>query len=552
MGFFGRLGLSKMKKPEIAGNVMKGVGQISDMTRNLFAKSGEYRMREAPYTMGQRELSQYGYERYNIPGESDIYFSKAPETVMFNEGEPIVVKAEPGEFVGLDTEQETQTEIAAEPEPVAVPDVPERSPEDLFAGIPRGGEWEVETQVGTLENGEFKELVVEEAVVAEECMRIAAAPVQIPVAAEPEWTVSDDTSDAFVGYIAMIPAESTFEVAKAEPVWEISDASAESFVDYIAMIPAESTFAIIPVWDVTEEASESFMGFIGMIPEEEPAPVVAEVPEWDVTEMSAESFVGFIAMIPRESTFAIIPVWDVTEEAAMAFTEHMATVPEFEKIEAPVAWDVTEETSESFMGFIAMIPKESTFAIVPVWDVTEEASAAFVGFMASQEEMYSQAVTETKAVLLLPARIGVEPLERKAEPDATVEAPAQYPVESMTSGADTDNHRYSLDTDISKETLAENVKLDRPIRASRFVYKDGRIQKVRDEQPLDIDSLDKVVSNVMTESATISCISHEVSETYNVVPETPQVPQRYTAPVRSDRVSFSFGRCQSPNGGFRF
>jgi len=92
------------------------------------------------YSQGTREVSKYGYEVYNIQEAGDIYISKAPESVMFNDGEPMIVKADSGAFVGL-YRSPTKMEIS---------DVPTRTKpvKEMFSNIKRGGETTIDSYVG--------------------------------------------------------------------------------------------------------------------------------------------------------------------------------------------------------------------------------------------------------------------------------------------------------------------------------------------------------------------------------------------------------------------
>ncbi len=102
------------------------------------------------YSQGQRELSEDGYTRYNIDEEDGIYIAKVPERALFNDGEPVFVKAQSGVFVG--TRWHT-------PEDEFAQRVTRRStnPNDLFGNVQRGADYQVRTHVGTYEKGKVVE-----------------------------------------------------------------------------------------------------------------------------------------------------------------------------------------------------------------------------------------------------------------------------------------------------------------------------------------------------------------------------------------------------------
>ena len=104
---------------------------------------------ESGYYMGQKEMNSSGYEVYNIHEEDQVYIAKVPETVMFNDGDPVFRKADPGVFVGL---SRTRTALDIEED---VP-VVRRSVEDMFAGVKRGGQHEVKAKVGVCRDGKIE------------------------------------------------------------------------------------------------------------------------------------------------------------------------------------------------------------------------------------------------------------------------------------------------------------------------------------------------------------------------------------------------------------
>ena len=92
------------------------------------------------YSRGNREITKYGFERYNIDDSEDIYISKAPESALFNDGEPILTKAESGLMVGKYT--------PAQAARVEVVPMPVRSVSDMFGNVDRGTDKSIDAFIG--------------------------------------------------------------------------------------------------------------------------------------------------------------------------------------------------------------------------------------------------------------------------------------------------------------------------------------------------------------------------------------------------------------------
>ncbi len=96
---------------------------------------------EASFSVGVRQLNKDGYIRYNIDDEDDLFISKVPESAIFNDGEPIITKAESNVMVGY---YRTTPKIEIE-EPVVET---RTSTEDMFANVQRGSDSIVCSGVG--------------------------------------------------------------------------------------------------------------------------------------------------------------------------------------------------------------------------------------------------------------------------------------------------------------------------------------------------------------------------------------------------------------------
>ena len=69
---------------------------IKNTLQSMFSPKSD----SSVYSKGVRELDNYGYEKYNIEDDGEIFISKVPEKALFNDGEPIMVRATGGNFVG--------------------------------------------------------------------------------------------------------------------------------------------------------------------------------------------------------------------------------------------------------------------------------------------------------------------------------------------------------------------------------------------------------------------------------------------------------------------
>ncbi len=103
-GIFSRISLPKLSGNEAADSLKKKINQFSDATRGMGTTIqgalGNGRKESNPYSKGVGELDDYGYEKYNIAEDTEIFISKVPERALFNEGEPMMMRASSGTFIG--------------------------------------------------------------------------------------------------------------------------------------------------------------------------------------------------------------------------------------------------------------------------------------------------------------------------------------------------------------------------------------------------------------------------------------------------------------------
>lgn len=105
--------------------------EISHKAENMMRgaslqKSG----REASvYTKGVRQLNDHGYDTFNIDDGAEIFISKVPNNALFNDGEPVLVRATDGNYVGRVDPFRSEAPVEDRVQPVAGM--------SLFQNVPR-------------------------------------------------------------------------------------------------------------------------------------------------------------------------------------------------------------------------------------------------------------------------------------------------------------------------------------------------------------------------------------------------------------------------------
>ena len=191
---------------------------------------------------------------------------------------------------------------------------------------------------------------------------------------------------------------------------------------------------------------------------------------------------------PDYATYAVhkeiveIP-WTINDEAIEAFGAFMVLEPEYEETVTEIPWELSEDAVEAFNAYMMIKPEYTRAPVeIPAWDVSEEAIEAYSGFQGMEEEYFKQAFIATLPSTIVSNKIEVEPLEKRID---EVEASAlgitsnyaettsavKTPVVDMTK-----DNSFNLDNvEVKPEPKIENGC---EVRASRFIFKDGRLQKV--------------------------------------------------------------------------
>ena len=105
----------KQSQGETSDAIKKEISRITDSVKSAGKSLGSsihsaisnvnQKKETNVYSRGIPELDDYGYEKYNISDDTEIFISRMPEKALFNEGEPVIVRATMGNFVGPSEKQ---------------------------------------------------------------------------------------------------------------------------------------------------------------------------------------------------------------------------------------------------------------------------------------------------------------------------------------------------------------------------------------------------------------------------------------------------------------
>ena len=308
------------------------------------------------YTKGVRQLNDHGFETFNIEDCGEIFISKVSNNALFNDGEPVLVRATDGNYVGRVDPFKAQV-AADQPVQAAVSEM------KLFQNVPRASSVEkqfsgvvgVVTSDGTVavkpvDNGFLNKM----ARPAKADEAVEEAPVEIvEEASVAEPAPEHDMSDLMSRMVR--PSRQTVE-APAEEVVEEAPAIEEAPVmeSVIEEIPAEEIVAEAPAEEPVKEHEEFFIDT-----EEVPVELVeeAEAEDTGAIETDDYSWVEFNEGEPAEAAVAepfieAAPAEEAVEEVVEApVVETVETVvaePATGFVEAP-AEEVVEETVEEIV-----------------------------------------------------------------------------------------------------------------------------------------------------------------------------------------------------------
>lgn len=421
--------------------VKRSLNHFSDIKKNMegaLQNMFSAKPESSVYSKGVRELDDFGYEKYNLEDDGgEIFISKVPEKAIFNDGEPIMVRATAGNFVGSADNTSAHFDVGEA----------QSKAEDirsLFSNVPRGTA--VETEYRATVGEVTSEGTVKPRPIDNSFMGRLKTPASIDRGVQDD-VVDDNTSEAPL----VEAAPQTFlqidddEDSPALEVPGTQDLELEvSVVDIPAEAPSENRYSFldrvsgsrhikaseffvdddseVPAEASAEEAAEeedeySWISFDDDVPQEDipAAEVSVEIPVIDVHDMDVAEGVSEMQVAEVEDVVEDIEVpeefsvMDVTED-----TPVMDTVDE-----APVE-GMVEDTME--IAEIATEPEVPAAEEVSVMDVVEEVPAAeayvedIVGEVqieAPVESAADEAIpAEPDVVMTLPAITDVEPLQR--------------------------------------------------------------------------------------------------------------------------------------------
>ena len=361
----------------LGDSISRGMESFKDRGTNLHGRMAS--RDSSVYSKGVRELDNYGYERYNIKDDSEIFISRLSDKALFNDGEPVLVRATEGNFVGSSDPFATNSEVKAESEP---------APEDarsLFKNVPLSSQ-QSNTYVGVVGVNNGGHIEVTRPGFLDKMTRVSN------VHPAPSIEVADDEGDDDHVIIESKPEETTKDYDSlmsrivSAPRHEAADAVEEAVpetqvetpVEEVQAEPApvlnEDVFVGMPA----AERHEEF--FIEAEPEaEEPetldcdSNVEVEDYDWffedDETEAQAETPVEETPVIETEVPAADVveAVEETTEEIIEAVDETLAEAP----VEEIPVEDVAEVPVEAPVADAIEAPVETDIEAVIEQEVAE-------------------------------------------------------------------------------------------------------------------------------------------------------------------------------------
>ena len=511
-----------------ADGIKRGLKNVGSTLQSMFSPKAD----SSVYSKGVRELDNYGYEKYNIEDDGEIFISKVPEKALFNDGEPILVRATGGNFVGSSDNTSVHFDVGEA----------QAKAEDfrsLFSNVPRGTavETEYHATVGEVtDEGTVKPRPIDRTFL--DRMKASApneravqhvefeeeAPEEVPVAESPMFLQIDDEEDAPAVEIPDIVADVPEEVPVEEVAAEAEEPVSYSFLDRVAGSQKKTEFFVDDVDEpvVEESAAESEEDEYSWITFEEDAeesasdiveaveeaPVTADIPEvgaiaLDEEVMDAEESV-FEAPEDIEPFVSEEVSDEQVEASAEAFVmdepvveELEAEEPAMEIAEVPVEASEVEDIVEAegevpAIEAVEEVAVEETEVCAPVEipEVEEPTEATEV-----TEEVVIDAPVEPIAAMSLPGSIEVEPIAgievEGAQPssDSAIAdtVPVREEVQAAVTSAEAESAPAATPRFNGLEEDGEGLpKLSDPVirrpRTVRFRFSNGVLQNVESNE----------------------------------------------------------------------
>ena len=343
------------------------------------------------YTKGVRQLNDHGFETFNIEDCGEIFISKVSNNALFNDGEPVLVRATDGNYVGRVDPFKAQV-AADQPAQAAVSEM------KLFQNVPRASSVEkqfsgvvgVVTSDGTVavkpvDNGFLNKMArpakADEAVEEEPAEIVEEASVAEPA---PEHDMSDLMSRM------VRPSRQTVEALAEEvveeaptieeaPVIEETSVIEEAPVmeSVIEEIPAEEIVAEAPAEEPVKEHEEFFIDT-----EEVPVEIVEEAEAEDIGAIETDdySWVEFNEGEPAEAAVAEPFIEAAPAEEAVE-----------EVVEAPVVETVETVVADPATGFVEEAPVEAPstgFVEAPAEEIPADVTPSLPGLAVVPEGLH--------------------------------------------------------------------------------------------------------------------------------------------------------------------
>ena len=413
------------------------------------------------YTKGIRQLNDHGFETFNIEDCGEIFISKVSNNALFNDGEPVLVRATDGNYVGRVDPFKAQV-AAEQPAQAAVSEM------KLFQNVPRASSVEkqfsgvvgVVTSDGTVavkpvDNG-FLNKMARPAKVDEAVEEAPAEIVEEASVAEP--APEHDMSDLMSRMVR--PSRQTVEIPAEEVVEE-----APVMESVIEEIPAEEIVAEAPAEEPAKEHEEFFIDT-----EEVPVEVVEEAEDTGAIETDDYSWVEFNEGEPAEVAVAeplveTAPAEEAVEEIVEASAEEI--------VETVVAEPVT--------GFMEAPAEETVEETVE--DIVEEApvEAPSTGFVeASAEEIPVDVSPSLPGLAVVPEGLHVEGNEPSNAATSSLDAVTTVPEQTTATSAvapEQKSNRATFSSDGEALPPMSDPVIKRP-NSMRFRFDNGVLMNV--------------------------------------------------------------------------
>ena len=433
------------------------------------------------YTKGVRQLNDHGFETFNIEDCGEIFISKVSNNALFNDGEPVLVRATDGNYVGRVDPFKAQV-AADQPAQAAVSEM------KLFQNVPRASSVEkqfsgvvgVVTSDGTVavkpvDNGFLNKMArpakADEAVEEEPAEIVEEASVAEPA---PEHDMSDLMSRM------VRPSRQTVEALAEEvveeaptieeaPVIEETSVIEEAPVmeSVIEEIPAEEIVAEAPAEEPVKEHVEFFIDT-----EEVPVEIVeeAEAEDTGAIETDDYSWVEFNEGEPAEAAVAELFIEAAPAEVAVE-----------EVVEAPVVETVETVVADPATGFVEAPAEEVVEETVE--EIVEEApvEAPSTGFVeAPAEEIPADVTPSLPGLAVVPEGLHVEGNEPSNAATSSLDAVTTVPEQTTATSAvalEQNSKRATLPRDGEALPPMSDPVIKRP-NSMRFRFDNGVLMNV--------------------------------------------------------------------------